>query len=195
MDLDFVFRTLAASYLAPGRDVGVMAHGGLLKGALKYQAAVFRHGGENVRAAERTDPQSGRTVVARVVVRPWDARKRHLLRTLAVGSSLTVGHVPEGPYSLRSKSVAGDALLKAFNVNGARNRIGADVHWEPGPVSIQAEVMRGRDQRHRQSLDDGDLPDAVSHGWYVSGTWLLTGESKSGAVHPKHAAPHGFGAM
>ena len=195
MDLDFIYRTLAASYLAPGRDVGVMAHGGLLKGAVKYQAAIFRRGGENVRASEQTDPQSGRTTAGRIVVRPWDGRKGNLLRTLAVGTSFTAGRVPEGPYSLRSKSVAGDSLLKAFNVNGARNRYGAEVHWEPGPGAIQGEIMRARDQRRGQSIDDKDLPDAVAHGWYLSGTWLLTGEPRSGAVHPKKPLPHGFGAV
>src|SRR5258705_4581934 len=58
MDLDFSYRSLAGTYLAPGRDLGVMAHGRLLRDIVRYQAGVFRQGGENVRASERTEAQT-----------------------------------------------------------------------------------------------------------------------------------------
>ena len=42
MDLDFNYRSLAGTYLAPGRDVGMMAHGHLLHDVVRYQAGIFK---------------------------------------------------------------------------------------------------------------------------------------------------------
>jgi phosphate-selective porin len=53
-----------------------------------------------------------------------------------------------------------------------------------GPVSAQGEVIRVRDERHGQGIDDEDLPDMVSRGWYLNGTWLVTGERKKGTIEP-----------
>ena len=39
--------------------------------------------------------------------------------------------------------------------------------------------MRVTDQRLGQSVDDTDLSPLVASGWYVSGTWALTGERKA----------------
>ena len=185
MDLDFSYRSLAGTYLAPGRDVGLMAHGRLFTDVVKYQAGVFRQGGENVRASERTEAQSDRTVAARVVVKPWSGlRTRRSLRSFAAGIAFTDGRLPEGRNSLRGKTVPGDAFFEPVYVKGGRQRVGAEFQWRPGPMSVQAEVMRARDQRHGQGIDNENLPDAVARGWYVSSTWLVTGERKKDTVKP-----------
>ncbi len=55
----------------------------------------------------------------------------------------------------------------------------------PGPFSVQAEYIRVSDERNSQGLGDVDLPDAIAQGWYVSGTWTVTGENKGGGyVNP-----------
>ena len=58
MDLDFNYRSLAGTYLAPGRDAGVMAHGHLLNDVVRYQAGVFQTGRRQrplIRAYRRPD--------------------------------------------------------------------------------------------------------------------------------------------
>jgi phosphate-selective porin OprO and OprP len=197
MDLDFNYRSLAGTYLAPGRDAGVMAHGRVLSERLRYQAAIFRRGGDNVRASERSDPQTDRTVAGRLVFKPWNGSDSHrLLRTLAAGIAVTNGEIPAGPNSLRGKTVPGDPFFDRVYVNGRRQRVGAEFQWRPASLGIQGEFMHARDERRGQGIENDDLPDAVARGWYVSGTWLVTGERKRDAVEPARPFPvHGMGAI
>ena len=45
-------------------------------------------------------------------------------------------------------------------------------------------------------MDDGDLSNAFARGYYVAGTWLLTGETKEEDVVPKRPLLQGgFGAI
>jgi len=191
MDLDFNYRSLAGSFLSPGRDVGLMAHGRLLHEIVRYQAGVFRSGGDNVRASERTDPQTRRTYAGRLVVRPWERSTNRLLRSLAPGVAFTTGELPEGPNSLRGKTVPGDAFFDRLDVNGRRRRIGAELQWRPSSFGMQAEFVRASDQRFGQGIERENLPDALARGWYTSATWLLTGERKKDSVEPARPFRHG----
>jgi phosphate-selective porin OprO/OprP len=183
MDLDFNYRSLAAAYLAPGRDVGVMVFGRVMNEVLRYQAGVFRRGGDNVRESERTDAQADRTYAGRLVFRPWNASD-NLFRTLSAGVAFTSGVLPAGPNGVRGKTVPGDAFFQHLFVNGDRRRIGGEFQWRPGPVGLQGEYIQIRDQRFGQGIDNEDLPNAYARGWYASGTWLLTREQKKDSVEP-----------
>ena len=196
MDLDFNYRSLAGTYLSPGRDVGLMLHGRLFSDIVRYQAGVFRRGGDNVRASELSDPQTDRTFAGRVVLKPWTNAKDHLLRTFSAGLAFTSGELPEGQNSLRGKTVPGDKFFDHLDVNGRRDRIGAEFQWRPASFGLQGEIIRAWDQRLGQSLDNGDLPDLIAGGWYVSGTWLATGERKKDSVEPSRPfLTRGIGAV
>ena len=183
MEVDFNYRSLAAAYLAPGRDVGVMLFGRVFGEALRYQAGAFKRGGDNVRESERTDAQADRTYAARLVVRPWNASD-NVFRTFSAGVAFTSGVVPAGPNGVRGKTVPGDAFFEHLFVNGHRRRIGGEFQWRPGPIGLQGEYIEVRDQRFGQGIDNQDLPNAYSRGWYASATWLLTGEQKRDSVEP-----------
>jgi phosphate-selective porin OprO/OprP len=184
MDLNFAYRALASSYLAPGRDIGAMAHGRLLRNMLRYEAGVFREGGDNARAVDQIASASQRTTAARVVTRPWAATGVSSLRNLEVGAAFTAGRVPEGLNSLRAETIPGDRLSERIYVNGARRRLGAELQWRSGPASVQAEVIRVIEERRGQGIDNENLPDAIQRGWYLAGTWLITGEEKKGNIEP-----------
>ncbi len=49
-NLDFAYRSLAATYLAPGRDIGVMVHGRVVNRIIRYEVGIFEHDGQNARA-------------------------------------------------------------------------------------------------------------------------------------------------
>jgi len=183
MDLDFNYRSLAAAFLAPGRDVGVMLFGRVMNEVLRYQAGAFRRGGDNVRESERTDAQADRTYAARLVVRPGNAFD-NLFRTFSAGVAFTTGVLPAGPNGVRGHTVPGDAFFQHLYVDGHRRRIGGEFQWRPGPVQLQGEYIEVRDQRFGQGIDNEDLPNAYARGWYASGTWLLTGEQKRDSVEP-----------
>src|SRR5262245_21713845 len=184
MDLDFNYRSLAAAFLAPGRDVGVVVFGRAMRETLRYQAGVFRHGGDNVRESERTDAQADRTYAGRLVARPWNTFDNPL-RTFSAGVAFTTGVLPAGPNGVRGQTVPGDTFFQHLFVNGHRQRIGGEFQWRPGPIGLQGEYIKVRDQRFGQGIDNQDLPNAYARGWYASGTWLLTGEQKRDSVEPE----------
>jgi phosphate-selective porin len=203
-NLDFVYRTLLARIISPAREVGVMAHGRLLRRIVEYQAGWFRHDGENARLSEpffllpgEEPPAADRSVAGRVVVEPFrHAPGPREIRRLYLGVAATTTKVPEGLNSFRGRSLFGTTFVDRVYVLGSRRRIGTEAVWMPGPVSVKTEWARSYEQRNHQGLLDEDLSDFTTTGWYVSGTWLLTGERKDGGVDArKPLFEKGFGAI
>jgi phosphate-selective porin len=64
-------------------------------------------------------------------------------------------------------------------VKGHRRRWEADVDWTVGPASLRTEYTYVSDDRLAQGIGDQDLTNGLAHSWYVSGTWVLTGEEKT----------------
>lgn len=193
-NLDFVNRTAIGRDLAPGRDIGGMIHGRVLDKslALTYEAGLFRHDGERARFAE--NPGGGGTVAGRVTLQPFRTRSKDSpLRQLEVGVATTVGDVPEGPgpNSLRARTIGGAPIFYEVYVKGRRIRLGTQAAWEPGPFSVKGEFVRIRDSRNAQGILGDDLPHLAYRGWYVSGTWVVTGEQKSGGVAPRKSFLNG----
>ncbi len=196
MDLNFAYRSLASSYLAPGRDIGAMAHGRVVRNTLRYEAGVFREGGDNARVVDEIGSSSQRTMAARVVARPWSAARFSSLRNLDMGVAFTAGRVPEGLNSLRAETIPGNRLAEPVYVNGLRRRLGAQLQWRPGSASVQGEIIRVNDERRGQGIYDDNLPAAIQSGWYLAGTWLVTGEEKKGNIDPSRPLfQGGFGAV
>lgn len=186
-DLDFVHRSRAAATLAPGRARGVMVHGRVGGRALFYEVGWFDREGELARHAGHA---AGRpTWAVRVLTGAG-------VRALRVGGAVTTAELPEGLNGLKGESIGGYDFFEPVYVAGRRQRLGIEASWTPGPVSVKAEALEVIDERKRQGLSDEDLPPAIARGWYVSGTWLVTGEPKNGNVEPRRPFPHrGFGAI
>lgn len=180
-DLDFIERSRIAARLAPGRDTGVVVHGNLFDRGLRYNAGVFANDGDI--AATTANLRTGqRTVAGRVVAQPlrWlPSLVPQWMREVSVGGAATSSNVPEGLYGIRGRTVASDTTFPAYFVNGNRRRVGAELSWMPGPFSVKAEFIDMREQRLKQSLRAEDLPDMIQRGWYLSGTWVVTGQRKS----------------
>ena len=201
---EFAFRSLIGNYLAPGRDIGVMVHGKLFKQRLEYQAGVFRHDGRRIRQVDGS-PSGDRTIAGRLVTAPfsWVKPPRLLgsLKDLELGAAFTQSYVPEGLSSPRGRTWYGTHnYFPRVNIQGQRWRTGVDLDWTPGPFSLRAEVIQVSDERLGQSLRGGDLSNLISRGWYLSGSWVLTGEAKDRNVTPRRdfgwaKGKFGFGAV
>lgn len=178
--LDFVYRSLASRQLAPGRDGGVMVHGRVLtRRMLRYEAGVFDEDGRNARTRNTTKVWGGTTGAARVLVQPWRTLQSPF-EDFQFGVAATRSEVPEGIPSLRGQAVLGEVFYDPETpVLGLRRRTGIEARWRPGPFSLKSEYMRVTTAREQQSLESTDLSPLVGSGWYVSGTWAVTGERKA----------------
>jgi phosphate-selective porin OprO and OprP len=185
-DLDFAYRSLGSSTIAPGRDRGVMAYGDLLGGSLVYEAGVFDDDGDN---GELTEPQFvvagqdledvGPSVAVRVVAEIFRRLPvPNRLKGAEVGVAYTRASIPEGLNSLRGEEVWGYDFFAPVYVKGHRQRLGVQFDWSPGPTGFKAEWMQSREQRLGQSNRNEDLSDFVGTAWYASATWIVTGEDK-----------------
>jgi phosphate-selective porin OprO/OprP len=189
-DVDFVFRTLVSTTVPPARDKGVMLHGRFLQRGFTYQVGVFKDDGDNGRLQEPQFvlsgdiPNLGPSIAARVTATPL----RPLAETfedLRVGFAYGTLKVPEGLNSMRGETAFGtEAFFEPVYVKGRRTRVGTEVNYTPGPIGLTGEWMQAREQRLNQGFGELDLSDVVTTGWYVSATWLVTGEDKEGFNNP-----------
>jgi phosphate-selective porin OprO/OprP len=189
---NFIERSLVGTQIAPGRDKGVMVHGRVAGDRLQYQGGWFLHDGDNSLFVEDLDqnefleePPVDNTIAGRVELTPWEPT-RGLLRRLQFGANFTRGVVDDGLFGMRGRTVREFTFFEPMYVSGERIRLGVDALWTPGPFSVSAEYNRLTDQRNGQGVGDVDLPDVIAQGWYLAGTWALTGERKAGGIEPRH---------
>lgn len=192
-NLDFVSRSLTGRQLAPGRDVGVMAHG-RLSDRLTYDAGYFLHDGDNARSPVTEGGDNA--VAGRLEFQPFNARKNSRLEPLEIGVAAVTSTLDDS-LGLRGETVFGDSTFfdRVF-ANGRRLRLGADAEWLRGPFKLAGEFARTWDNRDAMGIEGEDLPGTGALGWYVSSAWVVTGERKRARVEPrKSVLAGGFGAV
>jgi phosphate-selective porin OprO/OprP len=183
-NLDFVYRSLAARVLSPGRDPGVMAHGRLLSRALEYQVGYFARDGSNARTSQTEGGQDA--FVARLVVAPFAASSIRAIAPLEVGVAFADSRLDDR-LGIRGRTVLGDSeFFDRVDVNGRRKRIGWEAAWTAGPAGVSGEYIRTSDERRGMGFSSTDLPNVDASAWYAAGTWALTGERKHGRLEPRH---------
>src|SRR5437870_12836902 len=85
---------------------------------------------------------------------------------------------------MRRHTASGKTFFHRSNVRGTRFRLGTELNWSPGPFSVKSEFIHARDERSGQSIRGTDLPSLISRGWYVTGTWVITGEKMANGMKP-----------
>ena len=199
--LDFVYRTRASDFLTPGRDKGVLMTGRLLdKWRVNYGAGVFKNDGQNAHEREAAVKSGGRTFAAHMKAEPF-RKARSPLRRLQFGVAVTASNVPENQTpngnSIRAETVAGEAFAHRMYVHGRRLRFGTETSWTRGSFAIKSEFIHVSEERKNAGIEMQDLPALISQGWYLSSTWVITGEKKTEEVRPKKdfLTGGGFGAI
>jgi len=165
---DFVERAMFSSGLAPGRDWGVMAQGRLpFAPRLEYLVGAFA--GDNWADACR----ARNTVAGRLVLEP--------VRRFQVGMSASTGEIRPGTDSaaatrrgLQGKNASGWVFFKRPAVDGGRRRLGSDVQYVAGAVTLTAEVLQSREERAAPAVA-ADLPPVIGLGWSTTALWHVRG--------------------
>jgi phosphate-selective porin OprO/OprP len=183
-NLDFVYRSRAATQLAPGRGRGVVAHGRIR--TLRYEWGAFTADGDNVRGIGTDRLARNLVTGGRLIVQPFRS-SRSEFEDFQAGIAYTTSDVSPAVIDLRGDTALGRSFFRSeFAVHGARRRIGVEARWRPGPFSVQSEFARLSNERLGQSIANTDLPPLVGSAWYVQGTWIATGERKTrGADRPR----------
>jgi len=195
--LDFALDSRVSNTLAPSRDVGVMLHSKILEGArLEYQAGVFRNDGE---ASEiHGVPTGRRTYAGRLTGQPFRVIN-HLPKTIRhvyLGVAATRGELIPGLNGVNGQTFSNFTYFDHFYVRGNRSRLGTEFAWAEGPFGIKAEYIKMSEQRKKQGIRGEDLPDKISRGWYVSGSWTVLGKTtSSGKPKDPLLTGHGFGSV
>ena len=115
---------------------------------------------------------------------------------MEIGTAFTISELSDDsfrPNGLRGRTVmTQDTFYEPVYVKGQRRRWEADVDWAVGPASARAEFTIVTDDREQQSIGNTDLTDARARSWYVSGTWVLTGEEQDPAAEGGRAVRAGW---
>lgn len=180
--LDLLERSIGTSNFSPAQDLGAMIHGKLLKNRLEYAMGVFNGRGKNTE-----DNTDSKDFAGRLTVAPLAGLAQKWTKTVILGVNGTLGKQNE---DFSSKSLTTAAQTKFWTyANGVsltddRARLGVDMEWLVGPASLKSEWARTTFGKIRK----GTLTaDAIFSSWYVSTSYLLTGEDKprSKPVKPK----------
>jgi phosphate-selective porin OprO/OprP len=177
--------------LVPSRDEGVMFHGqNLFSGRFEYALAV-----SNGEINGDYDNNKLKDVNARVAVRPlnspdlWEGF--HLFQ-IGVSGGTGVEQENINPSVLRTPAtVPWFQYNSNVRANGIRNRLTPEVSYFYGPLGFAAQYYREDQRMSPASSGPGSqfVLDVPFTGFYVLGTLLLTGETRttySAPVVPRH---------
>lgn len=184
--IDFVERSaVVTSTFNPLRDIGVMAYGTLFDKVVQYQVAGMNGSGQN-----RSDVDSDKDVVARLVLAPFASHGPEHARGLNFGGAVTYGYqgkettrAADGTVTPVRNSIAGTSdpffnFYQSVARRGYRLRAGGHLAWLDGPFGAVGEYIHTSEERRGLAVGGGDAPDLVTDGGYMNLTWLVTGETK-----------------
>lgn len=161
-NISFIERALPVDAFAPSRRMGV----GFARLRDNYTFTTMAFG------SSLDGDDRGRGAAARFTVAPV-----HTSDTVVHFGIAAVTETPKSKVDFDTTPEARPADVDLVNTGriddvSRINRIGLEGAWRSGPWSLQAEWMQAGVRR------DAGLPDAKLDGWYMAGSWVLTGESR-----------------
>ncbi|HZY30323.1 MAG TPA: porin [Candidatus Methylomirabilis sp.] len=183
--IDFVERSVVNN-LVPARDVGAMVHGSLFGGMVEYGAGIFNGTGQNT-----FETNDSKDVAGRLLVRPFQLLGVPALQKLHVAGHFTHGDQDVTPVqslapsnSLQGRTDGRFVFFPRVPTRGDRLRYGLEAVYAFGPFGLYGEYVKTEEERN---LGPGgsNLGDLKGEGWYVAGTFFVTGEEKVHGKAPK----------
>ena len=175
--IDFVERSLSDNF-APSRDIGLMVHGNIGKDFLYYQLGVF-----NGRKINSSDVDDQKDVAGRITLAPFSKVDNKFLKGFHIGGAFTTGiqHTtnPSTDWWRYQYKTEGGTTFLQFNdtvaQDGSRNRLGGELAWMIGPVSLKSEYMTMQLNDLTYNKKKASFDNTAG---YVSLGWFLTGEEE-----------------
>lgn len=182
--------------MVPGRDLGVQLFGSVFEGKLNYWVGAFNGNGRQNSGG--TDNNDDKDVVARLQVQPFKDDECVWIKGLYIGGAGTWGNT-EGAFgdlsAVDSATVWLDAHPSAANAGttrreGERSRYNAELAWLVGPFGLRAEWMMEEDMLERSGGAGASAGAPIEStidmsGFYVQGTYWLTGEDEQFSSRPQ----------
>ncbi|MGW8257301.1 MAG: OprO/OprP family phosphate-selective porin, partial [Thermoguttaceae bacterium] len=166
----FMERSTAGGLMAPGRHVGVMAHGHTESENATYAIGAFAESGTTIAQNDNL----GGAATMRVTWLPWydeATNGRGLLHT-GIGYSYRDAFNNEWNYSYRPESHLVNSLGPGTLTDiDTRNLVNAELAFVYGPFSVQSEYFINW-------IDRTANPDCKTTGAYVYFSYFLTGENR-----------------
>ncbi|APO94431.1 OprO/OprP family phosphate-selective porin [Xanthomonas vesicatoria] len=163
-NITFIERALVSDAFAPSRRIGV----GASRNRQRYTLSAMGFG-SSIDARDK-----GHGAAVRATYTPINTGQGGAL--VHLGLAVSLEHPSDDvKFNARPESRALDVrFLNTGNLDNIDriDRLGLEAGANAGPASLQAEWMRAAIKR-----DHGD-PDAQLQGWYVMGSWVLTGQSR-----------------
>lgn len=179
-DITFMERALPVLAFPPGNDIGVMAVNTALGERMTWAAGVFMITGSFSDAGEARDrltERLGTSLAGRLTYLPWyDHEGRYLLH---FGLSYNHQFIDAGRadsqirFSARPETYLTDHRIVDTGVFSAEGveMFNPELAWVAGPLSFQSEYFR-------TFIHSGETGNPVFWGWYVQGSYFLTGEHR-----------------
>ena len=178
--LDTLERSIIVTNLSPAFDIGAMLHGYVWDDKIEYAVGAF-----NGRGRTREDNRNDKNVASRIVIQPFRADENSKwLKQFYIGVNGTWG-VDEESLAGTSYTTAGATRFWTY-ANGVgyldeRWRLGTDLIWVYGPYSFKTEWNRSVFQNIANATQ---ITNGIFDGWYITATWLVTGEDKQRGTKP-----------
>lgn len=191
--IDFIERSQVVDRLGPGLDIGVMLKTYFFRKRITTYIAAYNGNG-----ADRINKKDGLGYSIRVLFSPFRRTRKSPLRRLRFGGSTSWNDNAENAKSFRGKSAGDVDFFDSIPVSGQERLAGMEMSWRYGSVSLKSEYIAGTQNREGLAADSTSLPPLEANGWYVSATWLLTGEERKLKVRPwrpMFSRGGGFGAI
>jgi len=171
--------------LVPNRDVGLQVVGDVAENRVSYQGGVFNGIPDGTSSTTDVDTNGAKDLLGRIIVTPFRTGPAATRPIEGLGFHVG-GSVGREHGSLPTFKTPGQESFFAYTAgaaaNGTRTRIAPAAFYYYAAFGAYAEYARSA-----QTLALGGIDiDIANHGWEVTTSYLLTGESATpGIVRPK----------
>jgi phosphate-selective porin OprO/OprP len=179
-DTTFMEKALPVLAFPPGNDIGVMAVNTAFGERMTWAAGVFRITGsfsDIGEARNRLTEQLGTSLAGRVTYLPIYGKEGRDLLHLGFSCNRQFINVrrsdSEIRFSARPETYLTDHRIVDTGVFSAEGveMFNPELAWVAGPLSVQSEYFR-------TFIHSGETGNPVFWGWYVQGSYFLTGEHR-----------------